>query len=115
MTQEDKFAQVMSAATTIRAYELLSGKELSKEQFQQYLDNYNGKYSKDIVSNGIGIIVLMRNARKQTLLDKIKNLLKLSSSDDAELKMMDLCARKTLNLPGVREEMLTRLKNNFRL
>jgi hypothetical protein len=43
---EDQIIALMSAASTIRAFEILRGADFSQEQFDCYTDDYDGKYDR---------------------------------------------------------------------
>ena len=45
-SNKDQIAVLMSAASTIRAFEILRGADFSQEQFDCYADDYDGKYDR---------------------------------------------------------------------
>lgn len=58
--KHDDLAKMLSAAAGFRAAELVNGKDFTNEQVRLYLENYTGKYSRQTVEAGIGVILMRR-------------------------------------------------------
>jgi hypothetical protein len=58
--KHDDLAKMLSAAAGFRAAELVNGKDFTNEQVRLYLQNYSGKYSRQTVEAGIGVILMKR-------------------------------------------------------
>ena len=58
--KHDELAKMLSAAAGFRAAEIVNGKNFTNEQARLYIQNYTGKYSRQIVEAGIGVILMKR-------------------------------------------------------
>ena len=111
MNQNESLMQMVTAAATIRAIEIVNGKPLTTDQMKIYIEHYNGKYTKKVVQAGFGMLGMMRKSRKKSLGSMITSMFKKETENE---KMIEQTAQMILSSPASKEQLQILINNDFR-
>lgn len=100
--KHDDLAKMLSAAAGFRAAELVNGKDFTTEQVRLYLQNYTGKYSRQTVEAGIGVI-LMKRVNGDT-----------PKRERDPIEQVELTARQMADDPAFNKMYRKFINNNFK-
>lgn len=114
MNKDESLMQMISAAATIRAIEIVNGKSLTAEQMNSYIQHYNGKYSKKVVQAGFGLLGTMRKSIKKSFGEKISSLFQKEKGNEKIGGMVEQTAQMILSSPASQQKLRTLIENDFR-
>jgi transposase-like protein len=100
--KHDQLAKMLSAAAGFRAAEIVNGKNFTNEQVRLYILNYTGKYPRQIVEAGIGVILMKR----------VNGDAPDRKGDPSE--HVELTARQMASDPVFNEAIKRRINNDFK-
>lgn len=110
---DDNLIGVIAAAAMFRATELAHGNSFTNNQIRLYIENYEGKYSKEIVRCGITIFIKERT-RKHSFIDKLKYIFGSPDGSAATMMAIEEQAESILKAPGIADRLRRLVADDFR-
>ncbi len=112
IVEEDSLSTKLSAAATIRAYELLQGRDFSARQRELYIERYDGKYSNASVAAAFKFLQDCP-IEKSRFGARIAGFFGFSDTDNEYRLLVERKARESLEDPEAFERLKARLANDF--